>query len=143
MHVKSNKIISAIMRLALFMLATTAVFLKPAAAAIRSLPELIGNPIDVFNGLPESSQTTLIWFLGLLALTLIICVFIGISKNIIKTSVGGGTKDAKLSTGGILDNINILVVIIVGALVLGVGGALILGFSTPPNTTVELILPLL
>ena len=126
---KSNKIINAIMRLALFMLAAT-VFLKPAAA-IKTLPELIGNPITVFNGLPESSQTTLIWFLGLLALTLIICVFIGISKNIIKTSVGGSTQDAKLSTGGILDNINILVVIIVGALVLGVGGALILGFSGP------------
>ena len=118
------------MRLALFML-TTAIFLKPAAAAITSLPELIGNPIKVFNSLPKASQETLIWFLGLLALVLIISVFIGVSKNIVRTSVGGSTKDAKMSTAGVLDNINILVVIIVGALVIGVGGALILGFSTP------------
>jgi len=102
-------------------------------AAITSLPELIGSPIAVFNNLPKASQDTIIWFLGLLALTLIICIFIGVSKNIIKTSVGSSTKDAKLSTGGVMDNISILIVIIVGSLVIGVGGALILGLSTTPT----------
>ncbi len=131
MHAKptKNKIMGAIIRLMSTMLLLILYTPKPVAA-ITSLPELIGSPISVFNKLPKASQDTIIWFLGLLALTLIICIFIGVSKNIIKTSVGSSTKDAKLSTGGVLDNISILIVIIVGSLVIGVGGALILGLST-------------
>lgn len=132
MHIKSSKNkVNAILQLVSAVL-TIILFLPSRAVAITSLPELIGSPISVFNNLPKTSQDTIIWFLGLLALTLIICIFIGVSKNIIKTSVGSSTKDAKLSTGGVLDNISILVVIIVGSLVIGVGGALILGLSTTP-----------
>ncbi len=133
MHTKpiKDKIISAILRLASPVLMVI-LFLPNRAAAITTLPEMIGNPITVFNGLDAGTRTTVTWALGLLVLALAICVVVGVSKNTIKTSIGSNTKDAKMSTAGITDNILIALTIIVGVVVLGISFGLIMGIGKSP-----------
>lgn len=133
MHINpiKNKIISAILRLVSPVLMVI-LFLPNRAAAITTLPEIIGNPITVFNGLDVGSRTTITWALGLLILALAICVIVGVSKNTIKSSIGSNTKDAKMSTEGITDNIAIALTIIVGVVVIGVSFGLIMGIGKAP-----------
>lgn len=133
MHINpiKNKIISAILRLVSPVLMVI-LFLPNRAAAITTLPEIIGNPITVYNGLDVGSRTTITWALGLLILALAICVIVGVSKNTIKSSIGSNTKNAKMSTEGITDNIAIALTIIVGVVVIGVSFGLIMGIGKAP-----------
>jgi hypothetical protein len=96
---------------------------------ITSLWGLIGNPIDSFNSLDPSTRSLVQWGLGLLLVALIICVAYGVVKNAAKTSVGSSSKDAKLTTSGITDNINIGLTLLVGVIILGVAIALIMGLG--------------
>ena len=96
-------------------------------AKITTLREIIGNPIDVFNGLDESTRTTVSWALGLILLILAVCVVVGISKNTAKTAIGSSTQNAKMSTSGIQDNILLGATILVGVIILGIAFGLIMG----------------
>lgn len=87
---------------------------------ITSLWGLIGDPVKAFNALDPSTKTTVQGFLGLLVLALIVCVFFGISKNTMKTAVGSSTKNAKMTTSGISDNLIIGVTLILGIIILGI-----------------------
>lgn len=87
---------------------------------ITSLWGLIGDPVKAFNALDPSTKTTVQGFLGLLALALIVCVFFGISKNTMKTAVGSSSKNAKMTTSGISDNLIIGVTLILGIIILGI-----------------------
>ncbi len=106
----------------------------PAMAAeedgkITSLWGLIGNPIDAFNSLDASTRSLVQWGLALLLVALIICVAYGVVKNAAKTAVGSSSKDAKLTTSGITDNINIGLTILIGIIILGIAIALITGLG--------------
>ncbi len=106
----------------------------PAAAAakegdITSMWGLIGDPVAAFNGLDSSTKGMIQWTLALLIIATIICVFFGISKNTMKTSIGSKNKDAKMTTAGITDNIGIVVTLIVGTIVLGVAIAVLTGLG--------------
>jgi divalent metal cation (Fe/Co/Zn/Cd) transporter len=103
----------------------------PAFAAeqtnISSLRDIIGNPVTVFNGLEPSTKSIISWTLGLMLLVLAICVVVGVSSNTAKTAVGKKTQNAKLSTSGIMDNINIGATLLVGIIILGIAFGLIMG----------------
>ncbi len=106
----------------------------PAMAAgangnITSMWGIIGNPIDAFNTFDKSTKTTLQWGLAVLVIATVVAVFFGTSKNTIVTSVGSKTKDAKMTTSGIQDNIMILVTALVGIIVLGVAIGLFAGLG--------------
>lgn len=105
----------------------------PAMAAtdgkITSLWGIIGNPIDSFNSLDSSTRSTVQWGLGLLLVALVICVAYGVVKNSAKTSIGSSSKDAKLTTSGITDNINIGATLLIGIIILGVAIAMITGLG--------------
>lgn len=96
---------------------------------ITSLWGIIGNPIDSFNSLDSSTRSTVQWGLGLLLVALVICVAYGVVKNSAKTSIGSSSKDAKLTTSGITDNINIGATLLIGIIILGVAIAMITGLG--------------
>jgi len=107
-------------------------FILPAAAAagdITSLWGIIGNPIEAFNDLDVSTKSTIQWALAILLVATIICVVFGIAKNSMKSAVGSSSKDAKMTTAGITDNIMIGVTIIIGIIILGVAIGLITGIG--------------
>jgi len=107
-------------------------FVIPAIAAegdITSMWGIIGNPIDAFNAFDTSTKTTLQWGTAVLVIATFLCVLFGTSKNTMKTSVGSKTKDAKMSTSGIQDNIMILITALVGIIVLGVAIGLFTGLG--------------
>ncbi len=104
----------------------------PAAAAagdITSLWGIIGDPIEAFNDLDASTKTTIQWALAILLVATIICVVFGIAKNSMKAAVGSSSKDAKMTTSGITDNIMIGATILVGIIILGVAIGLIMGIG--------------
>lgn len=96
---------------------------------ITSLWGIIGNPIDSFNSLDSSTRSMIQWGLGLLLVALIICVAFGVVKNAVKTSIGSSSKDAKLTTSGITDNISIGLTLLIGIIILGVAIGLIMGLG--------------
>ncbi len=104
----------------------------PASAAegdITSLWGIIGDPVAAFNDLDASTKSTIQWALAILLVATLICVVFGISKNSMKAAVGSSSKDAKMTTSGITDNIMIGATILVGIIILGVAIGLIMGIG--------------
>jgi len=94
---------------------------------ISSLRDIIGDPVTVFNGFEPSTQSIISWTLGLMLLVLAICVVVGVSSNTAKTAFGKKTQNAKMSTSGIMDNINIGATLLIGIIILGIAFGLIMG----------------
>jgi len=104
----------------------------PAAAKegdITSLWGIIGDPIAAFNSLDASTKGTIQWASAILLVALIICVLFGVVKNSMKSAVGSSSKDAKMTTAGITDNIQIGITLLVGIIILGVAIGLIMGLG--------------
>jgi hypothetical protein len=86
---------------------------------ITSGKDLIGNPYQTFNGLPDSVKGGVKLILGIAAIGALVAIAIGILVAVGKISVGKTTQNAKMGHDGVTTIIIIVGTVILAMIALG------------------------
>jgi hypothetical protein len=100
-----------------------------AAGTATSNKDIIGNPIQTFNNLPDSTRNGILLITGLVFLGALIAVIYGIMVATGKASMGSTSSDAKMRSEGIGAILTIAGVVLVAIIALG----FVFWYFTPGN----------
>jgi len=109
-----KKIVIGILLALLFQITTAA-----AAGNVTSTKDIIGDPIQTFNGLPDSTKNGILLVTGLVFLGALICVVYAILISIGKTTLGSTSSDAKMRSEGVGALLTIAGIVLLAVIVLG------------------------
>lgn len=114
----------------LFSLVNMLVMPAMAATGTATSPkDIIGNPIDTFNKLPDSVRSGILMITGIVFLGTLICLGYGIMVAVGKTSIGASSSDAKMRSEGVSSLLVIAGIVLLAIMVL----AFVFWWFTPGN----------